>query len=48
MNVFFKYEYLQVLSLALLLTSLDVLFIQHAYTSTLTKGASVQVNLRLS
>jgi len=35
--------HLRVLSLALLLTSLDALFIQHAYTSTLTKGASVQL-----
>merc|ERR1719414_2368639 len=35
--------HLRVLSLALVLTSLDTFFIQHAYTSTLTKGASVQL-----
>jgi len=35
--------HLRVLSLALVLASLDMLFIQHAYTSTLTKGASVQL-----
>ena len=33
----------RVLSLALVLTSMDTFFIQHAYTSTLTKGASVQL-----
>merc|ERR1719167_1196745 len=35
--------HLRVLSLALVLASLDLFFIQHAYTSTLTKGASVQL-----
>ena len=35
--------HLRVLSLAVLLASLDMFFIQHAYTSTLTKGASVQL-----
>jgi len=35
--------HLRVLSLALVLTSLDAFFIQHAYSSTLTKGASVQL-----
>merc|ERR1719167_379706 len=35
--------HLRVLSLALVLTSMDTFFIQHAYTSTLTKGASVQL-----
>jgi len=35
--------HLRVLSLALVLASLDMFFIQHAYTSTLTKGASVQL-----
>jgi hypothetical protein len=33
----------QVLSLAVVLASLDILFIQNAYISTVTKGASVQV-----
>ena len=33
----------RVLSLALVLTSMDTFFIQHAYPSTLTKGASVQL-----
>jgi hypothetical protein len=32
-----------VLSLAVVLASLDILFIQNAYISTVTKGASVQV-----
>jgi len=35
--------HLRVLSLALVLSSMDLFFIQHAYTSTLTKGASVQL-----
>merc|ERR1719150_2765494 len=35
--------HLRVLSLSLVLASLDMFFIQHAYTSTLTKGASVQL-----
>jgi len=35
--------HLRVLSLAVFLASLDVLFIQHAITSTITKGASVQL-----
>lgn len=35
--------HLRVLSLALVLASLDMFFIQHAYTSTLTKGPSVQL-----
>jgi len=35
--------HLRVLSLAVLLASLDMFFMQHAYTSTLTKGASVQL-----
>jgi len=35
--------HLRVLSLALVLASLDMFFMQHAYTSTLTKGASVQL-----
>jgi hypothetical protein len=34
----------QVLSLAVVLASLDILFIQNAYISTVTKGASVQVS----
>jgi len=35
--------HLRVLSLTLVLASLDMFFMQHAYTSTLTKGASVQL-----
>jgi len=35
--------HLRVLSLAIVLASLDMFFMQHAYTSTLTKGASVQL-----
>ena len=35
--------HLRVLSLSLVLAALDMFFIQHAYTSTLTKGASVQL-----
>jgi len=35
--------HLRVLSLAMVLASLDMFFMQHAYTSTLTKGASVQL-----
>ena len=35
--------HLRVLSLSMVLAALDMFFIQHAYTSTLTKGASVQL-----
>lgn len=35
--------HIRVLSLLLLLGSLDMYFIQHAYQSTVTKGASVQL-----
>ena len=35
---------MKVLSLAVFLAALDILFIQHACTNTITKGASVQVD----
>jgi len=35
---------IKVLSLAVFLAALDILFIQHACTNTITKGASVQVD----
>ena len=35
--------HLRILSLSHFLAALDMFFIQHAYTSTLTKGASVQL-----
>ena len=35
---------IKVLSLAVFLAALDILFIQHACTNTITKGASVQAD----